>query len=67
MEVPVWIDSEEVKDGNNEFSELEGKSVGFKMIETEPCISLQAINGVQGFQTMRVTGYVGEKGNTNIN
>ena len=35
--------------------------LGFEMIETEPCISLQALNKVQGFQTMWVTGYVGKK------
>ena len=35
--------------------------MGFEMIKTDPCISFQAINWVQGFQTMRVTGYVGKK------
>ena len=50
-----------MEDGENELSELKQKSMGFEMIEIEPCIFLQAINGVQGFQTMRVTGYVGKK------
>ena len=61
VEVPAEVDSEKIEDGENDSAELDGKSVGFEMIETEPCISLQAINGVQGFQTMRVTGYVGKK------
>jgi len=61
VEVPAGIDSEDIADGKNDLSELEQKSMGFEMIETEPCISLQAINRVQGFQTMRVMGYVGNK------
>jgi len=42
-------------------AELEGKALEFELLETEPFISLQAINGVQGFQTMRVMGYFGKK------
>jgi len=40
----------------------DNQAMGFEMLETEPCISLQALNGIQGYQTMRVTGYVGKKG-----
>jgi len=39
----------------------EQQTIGFEMLESEPCISLQALNGIQGYQTMRVTGYVGKK------
>ena len=49
MEVPTGIDNKDMGDRENDFSKLEQKSVGFEMIETEPCISLQAINGMQGF------------------
>ena len=56
--------------GNDEERTLEDEEVspaansqtlGFEMSETKPCISLQAINGIQRFQTMRVIGYVGKK------
>ena len=40
---------------------MEGKLAGFEMIDSKPCISLHAINGVQGFQTMRVTGHFEKK------
>jgi len=61
VEVPAGIAEEE----NLEEEELpptaNNQTLGFEMLETEPCISLQALNGIQGFQTMRVTGYVGKK------
>jgi len=37
----------------------DGEPVGFEMLETEPCISLQAVNEVQGYQTMRLIGHHG--------
>jgi len=43
------------------YAELEDKALGFELVETKPYISLQAINGVQGFQIMRVTGHIGRK------
>jgi len=48
---------------HNREEELGGDSepVGFEMLETEPCISLQAVNGVQGYQTMRLIGHHGHK------
>jgi len=48
--------SSEAEDGE-EGVEREGEPVGFEMLEIEPCISLQAVNGVQGYQTMRLTGH----------
>jgi len=61
VEGPAECDDDEVETSENECAESEGKAMGFEMIETEPCISLQAINGIQGFQTMRVRGYFGKK------
>ena len=61
MEVPAG----NVEEGSLEDDEVSptanSQTLGFEMIETEPCISLQALNEIQGFQTMRVTGYVGKK------
>jgi len=39
--------------------EGDGEPIGFEMLETDPCISLQAVNGMQGYQTMRITGTMG--------
>jgi len=54
-----------VEEGSLENDEVlptpDSQTIGFEMIEMEPCISLQALNGIHGFQTMRVTGYVGKK------
>ena len=61
VEVPTELCGDEVVDGENESAELDGKLVEFEMIETEPCTSLQAINGIQGFQTIRVIGHYGKK------
>jgi len=61
VEVPMGYEAKAVDDTEPTLTELEGKALEFELVETEPCISLQAISGVQGFQTMRVTGYVGKK------
>ena len=50
----------------NECEELEEAglgedAIGFEMVETEPCISIQAVNGAPGYQTMRVTGHYGRR------
>ncbi|VFQ67546.1 unnamed protein product [Cuscuta campestris] len=42
-------EEEALLDGHNEF----------EILETEPCISFHAVNGITGYQTMRVTGHVG--------
>ncbi|KAK9698242.1 hypothetical protein RND81_08G090700 [Saponaria officinalis] len=41
--------------------EEEVSDEGFEMVETVPCISMNALSGSSGFQTMRVTDYVGKK------
>ncbi|KAK9690943.1 hypothetical protein RND81_09G165300 [Saponaria officinalis] len=41
--------------------EEEVSDEGFEMVETVLCISMNALSGSSGFQTMRVTGYVGKK------
>ncbi|XP_074300143.1 uncharacterized protein LOC141631357 [Silene latifolia] len=41
--------------------EEEETDVGYEMVESVPCISMNAMSGSSGFQTMRVTGYVGKK------
>ena len=41
--------------------EGDGEPIGFEMLNTEPCLSLQAIIGVQGYQIMRITGHHGKK------
>jgi len=61
VEVPAGADEEEHLADEEESPPLDNQLVGFEMLETEPCIFLQALNGIQGFQTMRVTGYVGKK------
>ena len=40
---------------------LEEDMIRFEMLETDPCISLHVVNGVQTYQTMRVTGHYGRK------
>jgi len=60
VEVPAEVDEDEGVDEHNDSTEVEGQPVGFELIESEPCISLQAINGVQGFQTMKATSHVGK-------
>ena len=61
VEVPAAGDDEGVEIVEEESPGLEDQIVGLEMIETKPCISLQAINGIQRFQTMRVTGHYGKK------
>jgi len=46
VEVPVEVDEDEGVNEHNDSTEVEGQPVGFQLIETEPYISLQAINGV---------------------
>jgi len=60
----VEVPAGNTDDGSPEEEEGEpptANNLEFELLETEPCISLQALNGIQGFQTMRVTGYVGKK------
>ncbi|XP_074304368.1 uncharacterized protein LOC141639077 [Silene latifolia] len=40
---------------------VEVTDVGYDMLGSDPCISVNALSGSPGFQTMRVTGYVGKK------
>jgi len=52
--------------GGNECEELEEvglgeDAIGFEMVETDPCISIQAVNGIPQYQTMRVTGHYGRR------
>ncbi|VFQ77747.1 unnamed protein product [Cuscuta campestris] len=44
-----------------EEEEIPEDSLGFEVLETEPCISFHAVNGIAGYQTMKVTGHFGKK------
>ncbi|KAK9713235.1 hypothetical protein RND81_06G013500 [Saponaria officinalis] len=55
------IGDEEKEQGVGVETEEEMLDEGFEMVETAPCISMNALSGSSGFQTMRVTGYVGKK------
>jgi len=61
VEVPAGIAEEENLKDEEMTPTASNQTLGFEMLETEPCISFQALNEIQGFQTMRVTGYVGKK------
>jgi len=66
VKVPAEIPEEEslVEEGQAnpiDNQAIDNQAIGFEMLESEPCISLQALNGIQGYHTMRVTGYVGKK------
>jgi len=52
VEVPAGTDEEEQLQEEEGSPTATNQLLGFEMIETEPCISLQALNKVQGFQTM---------------
>ena len=58
VEIPI-VD-EDYK-GINEDSKLEGEPIGFEMLETDPCISLPIVNGIQSYQIMRIIGHYGRK------
>ena len=52
--------------GGDECEELEEAGLGkdaiiFEMVEIDPCISIQAVNGIPQYQTMRVTGHYGRR------
>ena len=61
VEVPADTPEEEELVEDLQPPPVEQQAMGFEMLEPEPFISLQALNGIQGYQTMRVTGYVGKK------
>jgi len=53
VEIPD-TDQEEPQEGEEE-------AIDFEVLEADPCISLHALNGIQGYQAMRVTGHYGKK------
>ncbi|VFQ81961.1 unnamed protein product [Cuscuta campestris] len=56
----VEIPGDEVDDDIGEGEALD-ENINFEILETEPCISFHAVNGIAGYQTMRVTGHFGKK------
>ncbi|KAK9684868.1 hypothetical protein RND81_10G238500 [Saponaria officinalis] len=59
--IEVIGDEEEEQRDCGEREEEAMLDEGFEMVETVPCISMNALSGSSGFQTMRVTRYVGKK------
>lgn len=51
----------EIPGDDKEESENGDEAVDFEMLEADPCVSLHAMNGMQGYQAMRVTGQYGKK------
>ncbi|KAK9713615.1 hypothetical protein RND81_06G039800 [Saponaria officinalis] len=59
--IEVIGDEEEEQKGCDDTEEEEVLDESFELVDTIPCISMNALSGSSGFQTMRVTGYVGKK------